>query len=535
MELTKFLGMKKYKLLAIGLVLVLGMFFRFYKLGQTPRGFYLDEAAMGYNSYSLLKTGKDEFGMAYPIVFRSFTDFKVGLYEYMLLPIYKLFGVSELTTRVLTTFWGIVGVGVLMLVVKKFTQNDSLAIFSGLTLAISPWHIMFSRTSYETCIALTFLLLGVLVVRDTKNRLVTALLASFWAAVSVLTYHSQRLISPLLFLWLFLKFRPRWQWWLAGLLCLVIIYPVLPIMFTPGFLSRINTLSVFKQSESGIGLGFWYFLSLFTSYFSPRYLFHLGDPGKLSSYPDLSVFFIWQFPFWIWGWVKLIKDKNKDFRWLMLGMMLIFPIPAALTRDPFSSIRALPLVVPHSILVAWGLKSFWEKWRKSAIIVITICLVLSCLKLYLSIFKFNDYYRSSYWGYGAKELVQAIEKTDHTLPVVLDNARNEIYIQALFFTKYDPKKYQQDNFEVNSQEYYTNMNRVEEKNIGRINVRRIFWKEDIYKEQYLAGDTLALDEGNIREHCLEVVVEVKNPKGEVVYRLVKTNPEKKKYMVNCGN
>ena len=41
------------------LIILLAAFLRFYQLGQNPPSLDWDEASLGYNSYSLLRTGKD--------------------------------------------------------------------------------------------------------------------------------------------------------------------------------------------------------------------------------------------------------------------------------------------------------------------------------------------------------------------------------------------------------------------------------------------------------------------------------------------
>ena len=51
--------MKLNKLWWLIPILLLAAFLRFYKLGQVPSGFVNDEAAFGYNAYSILKTGRD--------------------------------------------------------------------------------------------------------------------------------------------------------------------------------------------------------------------------------------------------------------------------------------------------------------------------------------------------------------------------------------------------------------------------------------------------------------------------------------------
>ncbi len=84
--------MKRKHWLILLLILILGIVLRFWQLGKTPTGFYLDEAALGYNAYSIMETGKDEYGKDWPILFRSFGDFKAPIYTYLLIPIYKIWG-----------------------------------------------------------------------------------------------------------------------------------------------------------------------------------------------------------------------------------------------------------------------------------------------------------------------------------------------------------------------------------------------------------------------------------------------------------
>ena len=49
-------------IIIIGIVIIiLAFFLRFYRLNSYP-AFNADEAAIGYNAYSLIKTGMDEHG-----------------------------------------------------------------------------------------------------------------------------------------------------------------------------------------------------------------------------------------------------------------------------------------------------------------------------------------------------------------------------------------------------------------------------------------------------------------------------------------
>ncbi len=546
--------MSKKNWIILFLILILGVFLRFWKLGETPKGFYLDEAALGYNAYSIMETGKDEYSKEWPMLFRSFGDFKAPVYTYLLIPIYKVLGINIWSTRLLSAVAGVVGIWFGFWLIKNLSKNINLALIFGLLISISPWNLIFSRTSYETNLALAFLMIMIWSFYKFKRNKKWLIITAFMAGLSFLTYHSERVITPLILLCLVIKERKyvfkrenTMVLSLSVLIGLMLVLPTVKLMTTPGFLSRLNSLSIFSDlvkqpwgyDQSLLGwkniifnnriiLQTREFGSLYCSYFSPRYLFGIGDPGPRSSYPDLAPFYFWQLPFFIYGLIWLFKKdikEEKDLKFLIILMMVVAPIPASMTRDPFSSIRALPLALPLLILVAIGVNQFIKNYKKVGKVVLVGLTVWSLGKLYLSVFKFNDYFRSSYWEEGIEEMVKNIENSN--LPVVIDNTRGEIYSQVLFFTKADPKNYQLNNFEVSEKDYYTNMKRIREKQIGNIMVRPLIWEKDIYIEQIIVGDLLTINENQMREHCLSLLFEIKDKEGKIIYRGVKTNPKDK--------
>jgi len=387
------------------------------------------------------------------------------------------------------------------------------------------------------------------------------ILTAIMAGLSFLTYHSERVIVPLVLLILFIK---NWKeifnkkntkvLIVSFLLGLILILPTVKLMTTPGFMSRLNSLSIFSDGvknpwgfnedltgwknivfNNRLILQTREFGSLYASYFSPRYLFGLGDPGPRSSYPDLAPLLFWQLPFLIWGIAWLFKKseaKDKEIKFLVILMLLISPIPASITRDPFSSIRALPLNFPLIILIAIGINKFLKKFKNLGTIVLILLTCWSMGKIYLSIFKFNDYFRGYAWEEGIEEMTEKIKKEG--LPIVVDNARGEIYSQILFFTKADPEKYQKENFEVNDKDYYIDMNRNKIKQIDNVSVRPIRWDKDIYKEQILVGDALSINSEQINEHCLTLLFEIKDTEGKTIFKGVKTHP-KDKSKFDIGN
>jgi len=527
--------MNKKQWFILILILILGIIFRFWELGKTPKGFYLDEAALGYNAYSIMETGKDEFGKPWPLLFRSFGDFKAPIYVYLLIPIYKIFGMTIWSTRLLSAIAGVIFLWFAFWLVKNVSQKINLALITTLLLAISPWEIIFSRTSYETNLALMFLTISLWAFYKFKQNKKYLILAAVMAVLAFLSYHSERVIVPLIFLVLFIKERKNILdkkniKILIGSLILgfLLILPTVKLMTTPGFLSRLNSLSILSNKVETGRSKLKEVSSLYTSYFSPRYLFGLGDPGPRSSYPDLAPFLFWELPFWLTGIIWLFKKTNieeKEIKFLIMVMIIISPIPASITKDPFSSIRALPLVLPLTILMAVGVDKFLGKYKKIGLIIFLGLLIWSSGKIYFSVFKFNDYFRGYAWEEGIKEMIDKIK--NEKLPIVVDNARGEIYSQILFFTKTDPKEYQKNNFEVNMSDYYLNMNRNKNKVIGNIELRNINLTEDIYKDLILVGDYLSIDEKQIKEHCLSPIFEIRDREGKIIFRGVRTNPKEK--------
>lgn len=548
--------MKKRELLFILLSIALATITRFYKLGEVPSGLYLDEAAQGYNAFSILKTGKDEFGKSFPIVFRSFTDFKTPVYIYTIVPLIPIFGLTKFAVRFPSFFASILTIPIFFLLIKKISPkkvSQNLASISILLLAVSPWHILFGRTNFECNLALFLYLTGLYFFYVSLEKPKALILSAIFFAIAIPAYHSQRIVTPLTLLYLFAKnnktlfSKSHKKIFLISLaIGFILLFPTLKVALTPGFLARASGLNIFTRVPAGYSdnqknlAGFFInnkmllltkqFLALYISYFSPRNMFILGDYGKRSSFPELSTFFIWQFPFYIIGLYLLIKSKKLgEIKNLTLLLLIISPLPAAVTHDPYSTIRALPLVIPQIIVISLGINWLYSKllFNKFSKLVFlagsAVLLTYSLLKLQSSVIILNEYYRATDWNYGWEEVANTIKNDlDKNLPIIVDNTRSEPHSQLLFFLEYTPKNYQKDN-SLNLQEYYTNMKRNKNKIIGNITTRPINWEEDLKKEMYLIGDELAISTQQIQNHNLTLIREIKYPDQSPAFRIVKTN------------
>ncbi len=182
---------------------------------QVPTGLNRDEAALGYNAFSILQSGRDEYGTWFPISISSFGDQKLPAYVYALIPFIATFGLHPWVVRLPSLLAGaviLVLVGKLAefiapYVIKNKKAQSFFSLVAMLFLALSPWSNHFSRVAYEAHLGMMFFLAGLLTYL--RSRSTTSLNSSIaWTAVfwslSLLSYHSYHIFIPLILLVLFL-------------------------------------------------------------------------------------------------------------------------------------------------------------------------------------------------------------------------------------------------------------------------------------------------------------------------------------------
>ena len=104
------------------LIVLFAAALRFWNLTGVPPSLSHDEVAIGYNAYSVLNTGKDEYGVSFPLLFRSFDDYKLPGMIYASIPTIKIFGLNELGVRFPSAFFGTFSVFLFFTVFGIFTS-----------------------------------------------------------------------------------------------------------------------------------------------------------------------------------------------------------------------------------------------------------------------------------------------------------------------------------------------------------------------------------------------------------------------------
>ena len=188
-------------------ILILTFILRFAFLSQIPSELNRDEVSVGFNAYSILKTGKDEHGRVWPLVFRAFGDNKIPGYIYLTAPLIKIFGLNAFAVRLPAAFFGSLTILVFYFFVKELFQNSQLALIASFILAISPFHLHYSRQQFETTVALFFILTGLLFLLKAREKIKFIFIALPFFVFSFFLYNTPLFITPPLLFLCFLLFK----------------------------------------------------------------------------------------------------------------------------------------------------------------------------------------------------------------------------------------------------------------------------------------------------------------------------------------
>lgn len=527
--------------LSLIFIIFLGAFLRFYHLDSIPRGINDDEASHGYNAYSLLLTGKDEWGKSYPIFFRESGNYASPLYTYLTIIPIKFIGFSIFSTRYVSALSGVLLIFLTYLTVYKFSRNTKLSLISSLVISISPWSILFSRTAIEANLALTIVAFGFYLLSLSLQKVYFFIPAALIMGLSTHAYHAERVLG-LFYLAIFVfvfkkKYLHHMKYLILGfVLFLIIQSPQFLLSIQPGAFKRFN-LQNYLSYEFFLENGKQYmsfpfghlifiareFSSQYITYFSPLNLFFKPDPQLLRSIPDLSIFYQWMLIPCIFV-IRALRKFNTQIK-LLLYCLLISPIPAALLKDPFYTLRALPFFWGLSIVISIGIVKMIEKLnRKFQLGIIFVLLLYSLIMLYSSYFILFQYERSGIYGYPYQKLIELIVQYPKSNLVLDSDDTFPTYIWIAFYQKFDPNKLQEISSPRIGKNYYSGMPFNGRYRLDNIEIRPIYWEDDIYKDQILVGTPISISQKQAEEHMLTKVFEIPDYSGKLYLTGYQTHP-----------
>jgi 4-amino-4-deoxy-L-arabinose transferase-like glycosyltransferase len=480
--------MMRHKLLWA--ILILGLLLRVVWIDKVPAGFTPDEASFGYDAYSILKTGKDQWGHSFPLVLESFGDFKPPLYSYILTPFVWLFGLEKWVVRFPNALFGTLAIYVTYLLVRELRKisnkkleigNWKLEILAAVLLTISPWHIMMSRGAFEANLTTFFLPLGIYLFLRGLKKEKYLVYSSVIFGLNLFSYHSAKLVTPIVIVILVLIY---WsdivRLGLKRLIKPAIVFGffvcLMAYTFSQGAGARIMDVNIFNNSVQAAGHErtiaiqggmnptlarlfhnkYQYAVrNLSTSYFqylSPKFFFTHG-PGEATygMMPGRGVLYWFELPLILGFFIYLVRNWKEKVSKILVAWILIAPIPASMAIGPgYSANRAVIMLPAIQIACAIGFLVLFNLVRKRSkrVFVKPIIFGYVIMSSFFFLAFLEDYYFRSPVKYAKTMLYGNLEASywiSGNIPaedVYVSRKLSEPHIYIAFANKLNPKIFQ---------------------------------------------------------------------------------------------
>lgn len=452
------------------LILGLGFLLRILWLDSYPVGFTPDEASFGYDAYSILKTGSDQWGEKFPLVLKSFGDYKSPLYSYLAIPSVAVFGLNKFSVRLPNAILGTAAIYVLYLLTRKLRSSKFLEIndarfdyIPALLLAVSPWHIALSRGAFEANLTTFFLPLGIYLFLTKKYVWTGTLLG-----LNLFTYHAAKLVTPIVFLGLIYLLKIRLRTIFPALITFGIFLAFNVYTFALGAGARVSERSITNGAlEVGakakielINEG-WNpyvarllhnkyqvtaarFIDNYFQYYSPRFLI-LSGPAE-TTYGMVKGLGVLTYAE-ILGIISLVVFYRKAKRaiWPVVMWLVLAPIPAALsTGVGYAGNRAVGMIPAIQILAAYGLYLLMNA-QKQAKYFIGLTVYVGLLVFMYRYIALSPKESAKGMLLGNLEYAKTVTSIENKYDnVIIPRSLSEPHIYIAFASSYPPDLYQEN-------------------------------------------------------------------------------------------
>lgn len=525
---------KKLQYILLALIVLGGFILRIYNINGLPATLNPDEASLGYNAFSILRTGTDEHGVKLPLALQAFGDWKLPVYSYLDAISIFFLGVSKLSVRLPSILAGTGMIILIYFVSLEIFRTKKIALLSSLFLAINPWSVFFSRGAYEVNAA-TFIFLGgfLLMLLFLRIKKVYLLFFSFLCfGVSMFTQHNYILFVPLFVVITLLTQRKKYRierGFLAAALFLAVLIICSYVSLFQGGARKASNLSVFnskavlyERSEKIRGdnavkyklidkilynkvyAGVYQFSLNYFSAYSSEILFDHGGARLTHNLGDIGYFYIIDAGLFLSGLFFLIWKREKRILLLLLPWFLIVPIPSAVTTE-HTGTRLFTMVPVFILITSYGAYSFIDS-IKSRKLQLVAGLGVAGLVLISFIYFANFYFvhfntqRMSFWRYGYEDAVKiALLHKDYK--IVIRGPENFPYIYFLLYDKYDPITFRKEVsylpptkeglLFVSGYGRYKFVSKIDYKNLHK---KTIYFDDQVFKNNYPA---LTLPSGDV--------------------------------------
>lgn len=359
------------QIIMLYLVVLLAAFLRLYQLGEVPNTQLIQYIAKYSENENIISTSS---------------------------PFFTFIATSQQIQIMLSALTGAVTVIALYFFTKELLtitkKNEysirntqySIPAIAALFLAVSPWHIHFSRIGSEAVFGVLATILTVLFFIKSTKQPWYFVLASLFAALGIFTYQAGVFVIPLLLLVLTVLYKNNIQ-----NIPFKITAPslILATLLTALILSTVTTQYIYTENILSIDT-----LAAYLAHFDMNWLFITGGESLYMQPPQMGSMYIWSIPFLLVGFYTLVFQKfERETKILVISWVLMVPIFQSLTHVR-SAEQALGLAPLFAILITIGVSHLYVMTQKIPwkVARLGIYVFVLCALLFNIVYFLNQYF-----------------------------------------------------------------------------------------------------------------------------------------------
>ena len=443
------------------LFLSLGFFIRLTSISNFPSGLCQDEASIGYEAFSILKTGLDRNGNSYPVHLKSWGSGQNALYAYLSIPFIHFLGLNTFSVRIVNAIFSCISL-LLFFLLFRLMADKRKALAALALFAIFPWSIMSGRWGLECNIFPAFFLSAVFfLIKGYSSNQKYYLLSFLLFAISLYAYGTSYLILPIFFLlilpYLFYTKRISTKYLLVSLSIFIIVsLPIILFVFinqldlSPIQISNISiprldanrTTAIFNLFNDN----FIYTLAKNTVRFLSILLLQ-SDGNEYNAIPAFGTIYPISGIFLFVGLYGVLK--NKKFITEPLHFIFIAWLFASFVLGITSHVninRINIIFIPLLYFVIFGIfevremlnPALYKNYKNLLIGLYSVYFILLC-GYYITFF--NEKIKDEF-SYGLEEAIQFADKINSTDSInITNNTIKMPYIYVCFYNKINPEEF----------------------------------------------------------------------------------------------
>lgn len=410
--------------------------YRVYQLETLPLGFFTDEANIGVIAQSVLKTGRDDYGVFLPMFFEGFGDYRLPIAVYLQIPFIGLLGLHVFTVRFTTVLLSTVSI-LLSYKIGKQWLNEKFGLLCAFFLAINPWYIHLSRNAMEWSYPVFFTFAAIYFFTKGIYKKIYIVIGSATMALALYTYYSAIIVVPLLFFIIFLYFVIRKKQYKAASIGLGIFFLLSVPLLIGFFQGKVGTrfTTIIKNDPSRkvhITSQMPLMVKSYFNHFDIDFLFFnskkreditrhsIKNIGQIAPYGivllPLAILFLSH---------HFLKKEYRGFSYIVVtSLLVLFPLPGIANEGQKAmATRAVFGIIPFNFLYAFGAYYLLTliskiKWKGISILIYCLFSIIVCVDMMHFTFEYFQRYRvyaSDYmgWQYGFEPTMHYFKKKEN--------------------------------------------------------------------------------------------------------------------------